>query len=87
MPDHLVDDEAQELFGELGIEVGFFGQLAQAGDLAVLAAGIGRGQRVFGLVAAHRLGGAEPFGEDMDQRRVEVVDAAAEAGEHRIGGR
>lgn len=87
MPDYLVDDEAQELFGEFGVEVGFFGQRTQPCDLAFLAAWVGRGQRVFGLVAAHRLRRAETLGEDVDERRVEVVDAAAEAGQHGIGPR
>ena len=85
MPDHLVDDEAQELFGEFGVEVGFLGQLAQARDLAFLATGVRRGERVFGLVAAHRLGGAKAFGKDVDQRGIEVIDGAAKAGQHGIG--
>ena len=84
MPDYLVDDEAQELLGELRVEIGFFGQCAQAGDLAFLAVGIGRGQRVFGFVAAHRLRRAKPLGEDVDERGVEIVDATAEAGQNRI---
>ena len=31
--DHFLDDEAQELLGELRVEIGVCGKLAQAGDL------------------------------------------------------
>ena len=41
--DHLVDDEAQELLPEIGIELGIFGKAAQAGDLALLAARVAGG--------------------------------------------
>ncbi len=85
MADHFLDDEAQELLGELGIELGICRQLPQPGDLPLLAARIGGGQAVLGLVGADRLGDAEALGEDVDQRGVDIVDAGAEAGEDGIG--
>jgi hypothetical protein len=83
--DHFLDDEAQEFLGKFGIQVGFFRQLAQAGDLARLAVGIGRGQGGPRLVLAHRLRDAKPLGQNMDQGGIDIVDALAKAREHRIG--
>ena len=85
VPDDFLDDEAQEFLGKLWIELRSLGQRAQAGDLAFLAAGIGSGQAVHGLVGAHGLGDAEALGQDVDQRGVDVVDRGAKSGEHRIG--
>lgn len=85
MANDLVDDEADELLTEIGIELGLFGKAAQPRDLPLLARGVGRGQVVRGLVGAHRLGDAEPLGQHVDQRGVDVVDARAERGEVRIG--
>ena len=50
MPDHFFHDEGQELLGEIGIELGGLGECAQAGDLHLLAGGIGGRKAVFGLV-------------------------------------
>ena len=77
MADHLVDDEAQELLGEFGIELRLFGQMAQPVDLALFAARIGGGQAAGRLVPADRLRHLEPFGEQMDQRGIDIVDALA----------
>jgi hypothetical protein len=72
---HLIDDEAQEFFGKFRIEIGVLGQPAEARDLALLAARIGRGQLMLRLVRAHRLGHLESFGQHMDQRGIDIVDA------------
>jgi len=82
--DYFVYDEAQELLGELGIQVRFLGQLAQARDLLLLPPRIGGGQGIGRLVLADRLGDAEPLRQDMDQGGVDIVDAAAEGGELRV---
>ena len=37
MPDHLVDDEPQELFRELRVQLRLFGQPPEPGDLRLLA--------------------------------------------------
>ena len=84
VPDHFVDHEANELLAEFGIEIGFDRQRAQAFDLKRLAARIARRETGLGLVLAYRLGDAEAFGEHVDQRRVDVVDALTIAGENRI---
>jgi len=77
MADHFVDDEAQEFFGEIGVQIGLFRQPPEPGDLAFLAAGVGGGKGVFGLVAAHGLGNLEALGQHEDERRVDIVDAFA----------
>ena len=77
VPDHFVDDEAQEFFRELGIELRLCRKVSQPGDLALLAAGIGGGQAVRSLVPADSLGHLEALGEHVDQRRIDIVDALA----------
>lgn len=84
VPDHFVDDEAKEFFGKLGIEIGLLRQLSQPRDLARLAVGIGRGQGGSGLVFADCLRDPEPFGEHMDDRGIDIVDALAEGSKNRI---
>ena len=74
---HLVDDEAKEFFAELGIEIGLCGKLAEPRDLLLFAGRVGGRQAVERLVKPNRLGDAKPFREHVDQRRINVVDAAA----------
>ncbi len=83
--DHFIDDEADELLAEVGIEVRLFRQLAQAHDLALLASRIGGGQVLFGLVGAHGLGDPEAFRQHVDEGGVDIVDARAETGENGVG--
>ena len=85
MADHFIDDEAQELLAELGIEIGLLGQPAEPSDLRLLPAGIGSGQAAHRLVAADRLGDLEAFGEQEHQGRVDIVDALAVAAERFVG--
>lgn len=85
--DHFIDHEADEFLAEFGIEIGLRRQLAQPGNLPRLAVRIGGGQGGARLVFAHSLGDAEAFGQHVDQRGVDIVDAAAEAGKLGIGGR
>jgi len=82
MANHLVDDEAQELLREFGVETRFLGEMPQPRDLALLAARIGGRQAGLRLVAADRLGHLEPFGEHVDQRGIDIVDAAAIGVQH-----
>lgn len=83
--DDFVDDEADELFAEVGIEVGFFRELPQACDLAFLARWVGRREVPLGLVVPNGLGDAKALRQDVDQRGVNVVDAGPEGGKHGIG--
>ncbi len=85
VPDHLVDDEPQELLAKVRIELSIRRQRAQPGDLAVFARRVGSGQGMFRLVGADRLGDAEAFRQHVDQRGVDIVDAGAEAGQNGIG--
>ena len=83
--DHFVDDEAQEFLAEFGVELALLGQPAQAGDLLLLSRGIGRRQCYLRLVFAHRLRDPEAFGQHVDERCIDIVDAFAETGEDAIG--
>ena len=85
MPNHLVDDEAQEFLGKFGVEIGIARQRPQPCDLRFLAPGIGRGQAVLGLVLADRLRHLEPFGQQEHQRGIDIVDALAESLQRRVG--
>ncbi len=85
MANHLVDDEAQEFLGKFGVEIGIARQRTQPGDLRLLPARIGGGQVVLRLVPADRLRHLEPLGEQEDQRRIDIVDALAEALQRRVG--
>jgi hypothetical protein len=46
--DDLVDDETQEFLREFRIEIRVGGEAAEAGDLLLLATGVGRRQTLFG---------------------------------------
>lgn len=85
VPDHLVDDEAQEFLAEFGIEVRLLGQPAQPGDLGVFAAGIGGREAGCRLVATDRLGHLETFREQEDEGGIDIVDALAVAAERFVG--
>jgi len=76
--DDFLDDEGQELFREIRIELGFLCECAQACDLLGLARGIGRWQPLLCLEAADRLRALEALGQKMHQRRVDIVDAVAQ---------
>ena len=80
MADHFADDEVEELFREIGIELRVVGKAAQPGDLRLLTRRVGRRQAVGGLEHAHRLGAAEALGQHVDERGVDVVDRSAIAG-------
>lgn len=82
---HFVDDEAEEFLAEFRVELGIFGQRAQAGDLRLFPARIGGGQGVLRLVCAHRLRDAESLRQNVNQRGIEVVDRFAICGQSGIG--
>ena len=81
MADHFIDDEAQELLGEVGIELRVGGKLAQPRDLAFLAGRIGGGKVAPRLVFAHGLGDLEAFSQHEDEGGVDIVDALTITGE------
>ena len=82
--DHFIDNEAQELFAKLRIEIGLFRQGPQPGDLTFLAIRIGGRQRDLRLILTDRLRDPKPLGQHVDQRGVDIVDAAAKDRELRI---
>ena len=86
MSDDLIDDEADELLAKIGVEIGLFGKLSEARDLAFLTRWVGRRKVLFSLVGPNGLGDPKAFRQDMDQRGVDVVDTRAETVERGIGG-
>ena len=80
MADHFVDDEAQEFFGEIGVEFGIVGQLAQALYLPVLARRVGGRERGAGFILADSLGDLEPLSQHEYQRGIDIVDGIAISG-------
>src|SRR5699024_3709665 len=77
MADRLGDDEPQERLGEGRVEAGLVRQLAEMGDLLLLARGIGGRQPVLGLQQTHPLRVGEALGEQVHEGGIDVVDAAA----------
>ena len=75
--DDFLNDEIQESLGEIGVQIGLFRQVFQPGDLRFFARGIGRGEVVFRLELAHRLGVLEPLAQGIDEDRIQTVDAFA----------
>ncbi len=83
--DHLINDEAQEFFRKFRIEIGFGGEFAQPGDLALLAHRVGGGQVGFGLEPPDRLGDLEPLGQQEHQCRINAINALAIALQRLVG--
>ncbi len=75
--DHLVDDEAQELLGEVRVELGLLREPPQPRNLRSLPLRVGRGQAGGRLVGPDLLGHLEPLGEHVDKGGIDVVDAPA----------
>lgn len=74
----LVDDEGKERLGEFRIESRFLGQAPKAGNLRAFTLRIARRQSVFRLQSSDLLCALESFRQQMNDRRVQVVDAAPE---------
>src|SRR5450830_1648607 len=81
--DDLFDDEGQELLGEHRVEVRLVGELAQPRDLPRLSPEVRRRQPSRGLEHADLLRRLEPLRQQVDECRVDVVDAAPQA--HELG--
>jgi hypothetical protein len=81
VPDDLLDDEAEDLLRELRVQPRLDGELAQSPDLFGFPLRVRRRQPVGRFELADLLGAPEALREQMDQRRVEVVDAGAQLGE------
>src|SRR5689334_6847772 len=75
---NFLDNEIEKLLGEIRIEFGAMRQHAQTRDLSGLTVGI-RGRQAFdGFQLSHRLGAFEAFGQKMNERRVDIIDAVAQ---------
>src|SRR5690349_24605223 len=78
MADHFLHDEVEELLRKIRVEFGIVGQDPKPRDLLSLAPRIGRRQAMRRLELAHRLRAFEPLRQQMDERGIDVVDAAAQ---------
>jgi hypothetical protein len=67
--------EIQELFGELGIEPGVFGERSEPRNLFGFPYRIGRRQAMRRFQLADLLSDLETLGEEMHKGRIHVVDA------------
>jgi len=85
VPDHFLDDEAKELFREIRVEFGGLGQCTKACNLHLFAGGVGGWQAMLGLIFSDRLGAFEAFCQQVDQRRVDIVDAVSQPQKFWIG--
>jgi len=72
---HLGDHEVEEFLGELGVELGIFGQRPQSRNLLGFSSGIGGRQIVRGFQLTDLLSDLEALGEKMHECRIHVVDA------------
>ncbi|MDR7256584.1 hypothetical protein J2X47_000748 [Sphingomonas sp. BE270] len=85
MTNDLVDDEAEELLAEIGIEIRIMGKASQPRDLCFFTTRIGRRQTSLGLIATDRLRGLEAFGEQKDEGGIDIVDALAVSVQRFVG--
>ena len=77
----------EKLLGEIGIELRFPRQRTQTFDLPRFAFRIGRRHVVLGFEPPDGLRAFEPLGQQMDQRRIDIVDAVAQTQKFGIDGR
>jgi len=79
--DHFVDDQAEELLAEGGVDAGIGGRGADPGHQLGLASVVGGGEAVGGFVEADEIGDFEALGEETDEVSIDLVDTRPELGE------
>jgi len=75
--DHLADDEGEVFFGKLWIKLRVLRQGTQPSDLVFLPGWISSWQIMIGLQSSYTLRTAEALRQNMDHRRIDIVDALA----------
>ena len=83
--DHFRHHEIEEFLRKIGIELGVLRQFAQARDLGLLPRLVGRRQIVQRFILADRLGAFEALGQQVNKRRIQIVDTVSEAQKLGIG--
>ena len=73
-----VDDEVEKLLGKVGVQMGVFGQLAQACDLLCLTRRVSGGEFVERFKRTNGFGTAEALGQHGNKSCINIVYAAAE---------
>ena len=71
-------DKGKELLGKVRIEFAECSVMPQMYDLLCFPSGIGRWQIVLGLQLADGVGTPEPFGQQTDDRGIDVIDTVPE---------
>src|SRR5689334_6652775 len=79
MPDHLAHNERQEFLGKIRIQLRLLCERSQPRHLLCLPRQIGGRQSLCRLELAHCLGELEALGQQVHQRRVDIVDGIAQA--------
>jgi hypothetical protein len=79
MPDDFLHDKIQELLGKIRIELGRLSERTQPRDLLCLPAWIRRREAMSCFEFSDNLRAPETLGENVDQRRIDIVDAVAQA--------
>jgi hypothetical protein len=74
----LLDHEPQKLLGKIRIKMSVIGERPKAIDLLFLALKIGWREAVRSLQLANFLGALEPFRQQIDQSRINVINAGAQ---------
>ena len=75
--DHLADDKGEVFFGKLRIKLRVLRQGTQPSNLIVLPGWISRGQVMVSLQSSYTLRTTEALRQNMDHRRIDIVDALA----------
>lgn len=75
---NFVDDEVEKLLGKVGVQMGVFGQLAQACDLLCLTRRVSGGEFVERFKRTNGFGAAEALGQHGNKGCINIVYAAAE---------
>ena len=81
MPDHFVNDKAQEFLGEIRVKLGITRELPKPLDLPFFARGVSGGQCRFRFKLAHGLRYFETLGEHKHERSIDIIDAVTKLGE------
>jgi len=80
-----LDDELQKFFSEVWIQICPLGQSAKSVDLFCFPPLVGGRQIEFGFQFANLFGFAKPFSQNVNERRVKIVDGCAVASEFFFG--
>jgi hypothetical protein len=85
LPNDFTNDKGQEFLGKVWVEFTDRREMPQTADLLGFPAGIARGQSVPGLQFADSLGTPKAFGQHVDDRGIDIVDAVPQVSKFENG--